>query len=89
MEVNEVDVVIAQETMTSFSDNMNNKFFKFMEEKFYDNLMLEPQVKDAFKYMIGLPILDHDNNEQKNTLTLKLIVRMEPKDATYWKLKYN
>jgi len=89
MEVNNiVDVVVAEQTMSSFSDNIDNKFFKFMKEKFYDNVMLEPQVKEAFNYMVGAPILDHINNPTENFLTLELIIRMKPNDATYWKLKY-
>jgi len=83
-----VSVVVAQQEITSFSDNFNNKFFKMMEEKFYDSVMLEPQVKDAFKYIIGAPIVSHNNNMEKGTLTLALVIEMNPEHATYWKLKH-
>lgn len=83
-----VPVVIAQQTVTAFSDNFNNKFTEFMEEKFYDNVMHESKVKEAFKYMCGEPVLNHINDTFRNTLTIRLIINMQPKDATYWKLKH-
>lgn len=84
----EVPVVIAQQSIPAFSSISNNKYIKSMEEKFYDSAMLEPEVKEAFKYMCGEPILEHENTYLGDILTIRLIINMKPKDATYWKLKH-
>ena len=68
---------------------VDNKFVKYLKEKFYDSIMFEPEVEDAFNYMVGEPVFDtFVSNEDDIILTIRLIIDMRASDATYWKLKH-
>lgn len=93
-----VSVVVAQHDSVDESELLllkdpnnvvDNKFVKYLKEKFYDSIMFEPEVEDAFNYMVGEPVFDtYVSNEDDIILTIRLIIDMRASDATYWKLKH-
>lgn len=93
-----VSVVVAQQDSVDEEELLllehpnnvvDNKFVKYLKEKFYHSIMLEPEVEDAFNYMVGEPVFDTSvSNEDDIILTIRLIIDMRASDATYWKLKH-